>query len=265
MKHVLLVNDDGYQSAGFLPLLVELSKHYEVTVVAPKSEKSWVGKSMSAHNDIPFEKMSYKGHDVFVIDGTPADCVQIGLHGLLETRPDFVVSGINIGENFGHGRILSSGTIGAAMEGAIDGIVSIAASLCDTRDRGIDYFSDSSYSYFENAAKIVTKALGIIDGVALPEGIDVISINVPFDATEDAELEITIPYIEPYGKLFSQKDGAVFRHVGAPVVYENLVDGTDIEAIHRGKVAITPIDLRLATPESVRFLQDKVGPRWNVT
>lgn len=86
-----------------------------------------------------------------------------------------------------------------------------------------------------------------------------------FDAAEDAELEITVPYIEPYGKLFSQKDGAVFRHVGAPVVYENLVDGTGIEAIHRGKVAITPIDLRLATPESVRFLQDKVGPRWNMT
>lgn len=262
MKQILLANDDGYRSSGFFPLLDELKKHYDVTAIAPKEEKSWVGKSMSAHNDVHFEKLVHGGHDVFVIDGTPADCVQIGLYELMAVRPDFVVSGINIGENIGHGRILSSGTIGAAMEGAIDGVVSIAASLCDTRNRGIDYFSEDSYKYFENAAKIIAKVIAVLENTELPAGIDVISVNIPFDATVDAELEITVPYIEPYGQLFNKAEN-IFRHVGAPVIYENLKDGTDIKAVYESKVAITPIDLRLATPEAVNFLRTTIQPKWN--
>jgi 5'-nucleotidase len=262
MKDILFVNDDGYQSAGYYPLLEELAKQYSVTAVAPRSEKSWVGKSMSAHNAVGYEKLTHNGQEVHVIDGTPADCVQIGIYSLLEKRPDFVVSGINIGENIGHGRILSSGTIGAAMEGAIDGVISIAVSLCDTRDRGIDYFSPESYKYFENAAKIVVKVMRLLEDMELPEGIDVLSINVPFDAQPDADVEITKPYIEPLGQLFN-RDGDTFTHVGAPVRYENLKDSTDIKAVHEGKIAITPIDLRLALPEATEFLKQNLKSRWS--
>ena len=261
MKHILLTNDDGFNSAGFYPLLTELLKKYEVTAVAPNEEKSWIGKSISAHNNVEVEKVLHGGHEIFKVSGTPADCVQIGLYDLVQSRPDFVVSGINVGENFGHGRILSSGTIGAAMEGAIDGVISIAASLCNTRGKGIDYFDPSSYTYFENAAKIVAKVINLLDGMTLPDGIDVISVNIPFDATENSDMEITVPYIEPYGKLFSRSENT-FTHQGSPVKYENLKDGTDLKAIFEGKVAITPIDLRLANKESVAFLNDKLRSIW---
>jgi 5'-nucleotidase len=254
VKKILLANDDGYLSAGFFPLLDELKRNYDVTAVAPKEEKSWVGKSMSAHREVAFEKLLHGGHEVFAIDGTPADCVQIGLYDLVPGRPDFVVSGINIGENIGNGRILSSGTIGAAMEGALDGVVSVAASLCDTRDRNIDYFNPDNYHYFINAAKIVSKVIKQLEDITLPLGVDVISVNIPFDASSDAEMVITVPYIDPYGKLFVQNDG-VFNHIGAPVKYENLKDGTDIKAIFEGKVAITPIDLRLSNTAAVDFMR----------
>jgi 5'-nucleotidase len=261
MKHVLLTNDDGYNCAGFFPLLDELAKHYKITVVAPKEQKSWVGKSISAHGEVGVEKINYEGHEIYIVKGTPADCVQIGIYDLADSRPDFVVSGINVGENVGTGRILSSGTIGAAMEGSIDGVVSVAASLCDTRDRDIDYFDRGSYKYFENAAKIVARVLELLEGMKLPVGIDVVSINIPFDAKADADIEITVPYIEPYGKLFSGSE-SVFNHHGAPVKYENLKDGTDLKAVYEGKVAVTPIDLRLATKEAVAYLQENLQTRW---
>lgn len=261
MKHILLTNDDGYSCAGFFPLLDKLTKHHQVTVAAPKEQKSWVGKSISAHGQVSVEKITFEGHEIYTVTGTPADCVQIGLYDLVESRPDFVVSGINVGENVGTGRILSSGTIGAAMEGSIDGIISVAASLCDTSGRGIDYFDRNSYKYFENAAVIVAKVLGLLEGMELPEGIDVVSINIPFDAKSDADIEITVPYIEPYGKLFTGKE-SVFSHHGAAVKYENLKDGTDLKAIYDGKVAVTPLDLRLATKDAVKYLQKNLQTRW---
>lgn len=262
MKSVLLTNDDGYRCAGFYPLLRELKKHHAVTAVVPKEEKSWVGKSITAHSEVSVEKLTYEGTEIHAVGGTPADCVQIGLYDLLPERPDYVVSGINSGENVGHGRILSSGTIGAAMEGAIDGVVSVAASLCDTKGRNIDYFDPESRKYFENAAKITARLVSLLEYMQLPVGIDVISLNIPFDAPPDAEIEITVPYTVRYGKLFTQKED-VFVHHGLPVTYENLQDGTDLKAVHEGRVAITPIDLRLATKESVNFLKENLQPRWN--
>jgi len=261
MKNILLTNDDGYNCAGFYPLLKALAQNHNLTAIAPKEQKSWVGKSISAHSDVSFEKILHEEYEIYVVSGTPADCVQIGLYDLTTARPDFVVSGINVGENVGHGRILSSGTIGAAMEGAIDGVVSVAASLCDTKDKGFDYFDPSSYQYFENAAKIVAKVVSLLETIELQQGIDVISVNIPFDAKEDAAIEITVPYIEPYGRLFS-REKSTFVHGGAPVKYENLKPGTDLKAVYEGKVAITPIDLRLATKEAVTYLHQQLQPLW---
>src|SRR5215472_1710409 len=116
MKHILLTNDDSYLCAGFYPLLTELRKRHEVTAIAPKEQKSWVGKSVSAHKNVKVQKIAFEDTNVFAVEGTPADCVQIGIYGILPKRPDLVASGINAGENVGHGRILSSGTVGAAME-----------------------------------------------------------------------------------------------------------------------------------------------------
>ncbi|MEA2003700.1 MAG: 5'/3'-nucleotidase SurE, partial [archaeon] len=112
MTEILLTNDDGHSSVGFFPLLRELSKEFTVTAVAPSSQRSWAGKSISFHNEIELEKIKVGDYDGYSCSGTPADCVQIGLYNVLERKPGLVVSGINLGNNAGHGRILSSGTVG---------------------------------------------------------------------------------------------------------------------------------------------------------
>ncbi len=261
VKRVLLTNDDGYRAAGFFPLLDELKKHYDVTAIAPSIQNSWKGKSITFGPNITAEKVQHEGHEVYKVTGTPADCVQLGLYNLMQSRPDYVVSGINDGDNIGHSSILGSGTIGAAMEGAIDGIVSVAVSLCDTRGRNIDYADSNNYSYFENAAKITAKLLAIMEDIKLPEGIDVISINIPFDADMNTEFEVTVPMIQPHGQVF-EGEGKSFRNLSPPPIFENLKDGTDIKAIYDGKIAITPIDLRLSTSEAVSFLDDQLKKRW---
>ena len=261
MKHVLLTNDDGYSCAGYYPLLDELKKQFDVTAIAPSTQRSASGKSLGLHFPIAFKKIEHEGHEVYAIDGTPADCVQIGLYGLTKARPDFVVSGINVGANIGHAMILSSGTVGAAMEGAIDGVISIAASMTKPKDDQIDYFSPSSYVYFETASKIVAKIVKLLDRMDLPEGLDVISINVPYDAKEDAEIEITKPSLNPTGGIY-KREGNFFTYDNWDLVFENLEDGTDLKAIYEGKVAITPIDIRLSSKESVNFLKDKLTPLW---
>ncbi len=261
MKKILLANDDGYTCAGYFPLLDALSKKYDVTAIAPSTQRSWVGKSLSAHHPIKYSKVQYEGHDVYAIEGTPADCVQIGLYNLMDSKPDIVLSGINDGENIGHGRILSSGTIGAAMEGAIDGVLSVTASLCDTKNRDIDYFDPANYHYFENAAAIVVKIIDILESVSLGPDVHIISINIPFDAKPTDDIEVVVPYTDPYGQLFVQ-EGDSFKHKGAPVRFENLQDGTDLKAIFEGRIAITPINLNLASKETAQKLNSQMTKLW---
>lgn len=261
MKKILLTNDDGFNCAGYFPLLDKLSKKYDVTAIAPKVQKSWVGKSISAHHDVGYELINHEGHDVYAIEGTPADCVQIGIYNILENKPDYVVSGINDGENIGHGRILSSGTIGAAMEGAIDGVVSISASLCMTKGRNIDYFDRKNYHVFDNAAEIVVRVIEILEIITFDQSIDIISINIPFEATKDTEIVVTVPYKDAYGQLF-HKDGNVFRHCGAPVKFENITEGTDLKALYEGKISVTPLDLSLASMSVASDLNKQISSLW---
>jgi 5'-nucleotidase len=266
MKLILLTNDDGYKSAGILALQQALSKDFEVIVVAPGSERSWMGKSMSAHNAITLTKRTYRGNTVYVCSGTPADCTRLGLYEICKQPPAFVVSGINIGSNFGHGRILSSGTVGAAIEGAIDGVKSVAISLCDTGNRGIDYCDPSSTIYFETAAQLCANLLSSVEDSTYAEGIDVLSVNVPFEATIDAEIVITRPSTSSYGRLFAQSEVAAdtYRHNGASFRNEpesNALPGTDLAAILNGQISIAPLDISMSAPGTRSHLEKNLLPK----
>ena len=99
MTNILLTNDDWFDSVWFFPLLKELSKDFCVNCVAPDSEKSWVWKSISREKELSLNKVKIKDFDIFTLDWTPADCVQIGLFNILQKKPKMVVSGINTGNN----------------------------------------------------------------------------------------------------------------------------------------------------------------------
>jgi 5'-nucleotidase len=264
MPDILLINDDGYKSDGFYPLLKELSRVYKVTAVAPDSERSWIGKSLSSKEPLNVKKVKLKGIDIFTCSGTPADCAQIGLYDLVKKPPKLVVSGINIGNNIGHARILSSGTIGAAMEASIDGVRAIATSLhipSELKDRKNGYFKGMNYQVFENAARITLKFIKIMMNGHFGEDVDVVSINSPYHADSNTAFAITKPHREPYGRLF-HKTKNNYQHISPPVSFEKIEKGTDLKAIYENKISITPLSLELASKRSVSNLKNMIAAKW---
>jgi len=263
MIDILLTNDDGYKSAGFLPLLRELSKEFSVVTVAPDREKSWIGKAVTKTKPLDLKKVKLKGFDIFTINATPADCVQIGLYNVLDSLPKMVVSGINQGSNVGHARILSSGTVGAAMEASIEGVKALASSLRIPRDtkKDIDLFDEKNYVVFENAAKMTVKLTKILIDKNFDDDVDLFSVNMPFNISLDAGIQITKPFKEPYGKLFyEEEDGFVLRtpHLD----FENLQDGTDLKALSEGKISLTPISLDLFKEGSIEKVEKLIKNQW---
>ncbi len=263
MIDILFTNDDGYNAIGFYPLLKELSKKCNVIAVAPDTKKSWYGKSISKYTQPEVQKVKLEEFEVYSVSGTPADCVQIGLYDLCPTRPKLVVSGINIGHNAGHGRLFSSGTAGAAIEAAIDGVKAVASSLNlnEEHDKTIDYFNRDFYYIYENAAKITAKLVEIALGTNLKDDIDVISMNIPFEASLLTDFEVTSVARDGYGKLF-ERNGNTFKHVDSPVSTKGFPEGTDMHALENGKISITPISLDVTSEKSKSFLQETIKKSW---
>jgi len=129
MPLALVSNDDGISSFYLRALVEALPQYFDVVVAAPKREQSWIGRAMSRRNPVTVEK--FDGYDcpAWSIDGTPTDCVNIALDHLMDRKPDIVISGMNIGYNAGVPFILCSGTLGAAIEGAMWGVRALAISV----------------------------------------------------------------------------------------------------------------------------------------
>ena len=122
---ILLTNDDGPDSPLLGLVADDLRERGNLTVVVPKNEQSWTGKSMTRFRELRLERM---GDGAYTVDGTPPDCVNVAVHHLYEARPDLVVSGINVGSNTGIGFAFSSGTVGACLEANIIGLPAVALS-----------------------------------------------------------------------------------------------------------------------------------------
>lgn len=168
--HVLISNDDGIFAPGMrcLAKAVKAAGH-KVTVFGPDGQRSAVSHAISLRKPLRMTKVEYEdGIDAYAVDGTPADCVRLGVHILRDDRPDIVLSGINNGSNRGCA-ILYSGTVGAAMEGAMNGITSMAVSLCS--------FADDKY---EAAAALAADSLEWLSKHPLPRG-EIYNLNVPYD------------------------------------------------------------------------------------
>lgn len=246
MTDILVTNDDGYKSVGFVPLVKELSKKYDICAVVPDRGRSWIGKAITTKKELKLRKIQQDGIEMHLINGTPADCVQIGLYDIVSTRPKLVISGINIGLNIGIARMLSSGTIGAAMEAAIDGVKALATSLSipmKIRETNPDFYHHVCYPFFENPVKITEKVSEIILHEPF-EGVDLFSLNIPFEATIQTPLEITIPYRTKYGRLFHKK-GSRFLQKTPPVEFKNMREHSDLKALSENKISLTPMNLSL--------------------
>lgn len=253
--NILLTNDDGFESPSYLPLARVLAKEFEVSLVAPAGERSWIGKSITAGRFVEYREQSIGEFPVTVVDGTPADCTQVALYSLLKSPPAMIVSGINLGLNSGNARILSSGTIGAAAEGALGGIRSIASSIDIPRDalNEAGNFKPYCLEAFEVAAQITANVAKALLQKEFTD-FDIVSINMPFDVSLSAEWRITKPHRVHYGRLFHGNNGKV-KVKAPPIDYKEATEGTDLHAISQGYVALTPISLDLSTDRSIQSLR----------
>ena len=170
---ILVTNDDGIYSSGIYELWNVAKEFGNVTVVAPSTQKSAVGHGITIDKPLYIKQIDrgngFKGNS---ISGTPADCVKIGIKKLTKSIPNLVLSGINIGSNLGN-NIIYSGTVAAALEGAVSGIPSIAFSL--------DSFSSDS---FETSKVVVHKVIKLLMDNTPPIG-TIVNVNIPNCKLED--------------------------------------------------------------------------------
>ena len=170
MASILVTNDDGYDAPGILALAEAMRALGDVQVSAPATNQSGSGHAITLFKDIPYQRRVI-GNDIpaLAVGGSPADCIAVAMLGLLDHKPDIVVSGINRGANMGQD-LTYSGTVTAALEAAIHGLPALAMSLAVPRaDRVEDY---------QVAAEIAIHIAGKVLEEGLPP-LTILSVNVP--------------------------------------------------------------------------------------
>lgn len=256
MKKILVTNDDGFDSKGLLALVEALKPLGEVTVVAPTTEKSACGHSLTLTRPLNFVELDKKFYKLD--DGTPTDCVFLALNKLFETnKPDIVVSGINIGANMGED-ITYSGTASAAMEAVLQDIPAIAISQV-YRDYPVDI---ENYSYElakESIASLVEKIFK--KDFPLPKR-KFLNVNIPpLKKSEAKGFKVTRAGNRLYShnaEVHHNPRGKEYFWIGLPRLdWMHTAGGmTDFEAIKDGFVSITPIHLDMTSYNDIETLKE---------
>lgn len=255
---ILLSNDDGIDAPALVPLTVALQQLGDVTVVVPDRERSWVGKAITRFDPITLERADRGGIEMYATSGYPADAVQLGVHALADTPPDLIVSGINLGYNHGAGFLMSSGTVGAAVEGWISQIPAVALSTGTMTDwhawRERAEHPDSADTW-KRLAQLSTDLLVTFAETGIHDRCDVVSVNLPFDATASTPRRVTTIARVGYDRLFVESDDGRYIHgYGGGINEIEAVDGSDIDAAHDDEVSITPLLMPAAArlPDDIR-------------
>jgi len=256
---ILLTNDDGINSAGLWAAYEALAPIAEVTVVAPATQQSAVGRSISIFEPIRAHEIMMNGIKAYAVGGKPTDSVIIGLYAL-SLDPVLVVSGINIGENLSYESIMTSGTVGAALEAANQGTPAIAFSL-QVEDQG-DKFDDprNHCQSFEDAKTVVREVCTTFFTRRFPAGADVINVNIPSRLTGKYEVtrlshKLFLTGVE---KRLDPR-GRPYFWINGPLIQDD-EEGTDVHAIRKGNVSLTPVTLDCTAPvanEELRALFHK--------
>jgi 5'-nucleotidase len=253
MKRILITNDDGYESEGLLALIEALEGLGQITVVAPSTEKSACGHSLTLTRPLSFISV---GDDFYKLDdGTPSDCVYLALNSLFEdSKPDLLISGINKGSNMGED-ITYSGTAAAAMEAVLHDVPAIAISQVMDFTQPVSDFALAKKAIRHLVAKILSGSFPLRER-------EFLNVNIPHDIEE---LEFTVTYA---GHRYYANDAHLHRNPRGMEYYwlglhplefkprENRKSLCDFEAIAAGKVSLTPIKLDMSAYKSMQQLRE---------
>ncbi|WP_028951273.1 5'/3'-nucleotidase SurE [Sulfurihydrogenibium subterraneum] len=248
-KLVFLTNDDGYQSKGLLAIRQELlNAGYEVITITP--DRNMSGTSHSLTFTRPLKIVELEKNFYYVADGTPADCVHLGINVILNgKKPDLLVSGINTGPNIGND-VFYSGTVGAAREGTLFDIPSIALSVGSSKNPN-----------YQEIAQVAMKIINVVALQGLPKG-TFLNVNIP-----------TIPKNQIKGFLLTKQGRSAYKEEivkylspskeeyywigGEEALLEECQPGTDYTAIKERYVSITPIKLDLTDYQAFEELDKR--------
>ncbi len=241
---ILLCNDDGVRSEGMAALAGAMKELGTVYIVAPDRDRSAASHSLTLAHPLRVEKL---GPRTFSVDGTPTDCVNLGVNGILKGKKiGLLVSGINAGANLGDD-ITYSGTVSAAMEGTILGIPSFAVSLV-TRSK----------FRFEVASEYALIVGRKVMHQKLPDD-TLLNVNVPNVPREKISgVRMTRMGKRIYGDVIVEKRdprGRKYYWIGGDYLSSEEVPGSDLEAIEDDYVSITPIHLDLTNYSALRTLR----------
>lgn len=261
---ILLTNDDGIDSPGLAALQRALSSIGSVTVVAPAAGQSGIGRAVSVGRDRGHGERGEDGVDVttgqfsctipyrendlgYAVEGTPCDCVVLGIHAL-DGTPDVVVTGCNPGPNVGADTLSRSGTTSAAMEAAYAGVPAVASSI-----NTVNYDQRITEETFERNTSVVAELVERTLGAGVFEEIDYVNVNGPRPDRPIESVEVTRP-TPNYGMDASFSAGQFRLHFDLLERFEygEEVDppGSDLRAVAEGRVSISPLLLRNERPET---------------
>jgi len=247
---ILVTNDDGYNAPGINHLIEFVKEIAEVVVVAPDSPQSGMGHAITIDSTLEVHRLdldgAYKGLQAYSTSGTPADCVKLALHEILDRKPDLVVSGINHGANSSI-NVIYSGTMSAAIEAGVEGIAAIGFSL-------LDYSWSANFEACKNVVQTLVKE-------ALDKGIPsgtVLNVNIP--KTDGAAVkgmrvcrQAKANWKERFDKRVSPTGIEYYWLTGDFILLDEGED-TDIAALEAGYVSIVPTQFDLTAHHSVAHI-----------
>ena len=249
----LISNDDGITASGILAAKKAVDKLCDTYIVAPETQQSGIGHALTLYEPLRVNTHTLRdGSKGYGISGTPTDAVTIRLFEIHDEKPDLMISGINTGFNIGQAELTTSGTLGAAIEAATFGIPTIAISQEVTRD-DIKFENGEIEIDFDFATKMLKKLAKIILKKGLPEGIDLLNVNIP-ETPINEEFEVVKlgkrMYTPVIDKRLDPRGKPYYWIGGEPYDFDE--PGSDGYELRRAqKTTITPLKIDLTSDMSL--------------
>ena len=257
MTSLLIVNDDGAESPMLPPMAEKLSRLGSVRIAVPETEQSWQGKAMTRFGRIKVRSLPGMGVEAFAVSGTPADCVNLAVHHLLPEPPDWIVSGINIGVNSGTGFIINSGTVGAALEGALQSVPSVAFSTYLPPEWFAEWLEHRTLEHpgarrvIDTTTTRMAAMMAQLIASGLPPEAMILNINFPGEVDGGTPVRWVPAQFSRYGKVF-RPDGDGFVPAAKIEVQGENGGDSDRSVLQAGAISVTPLSLKGLSVANIR-------------
>ncbi|MCC6384623.1 MAG: 5'/3'-nucleotidase SurE [Bacteroidia bacterium] len=251
---ILVTNDDGVTSPGLKALVEVMNELGEAVVVAPDSPQSGMGHAITIHSPLRLDRVDYHGDTLsYQCTGTPVDCVKLAVNKILNRKPDLLVSGINHGSNSSI-NVIYSGTMSAAMEGAIEGIPSIGFSL-------LNYKLDADMTTSKHVAKVI--ASNILKH-KLPVN-TLLNVNIPDLPPDQLKgIKVCRQALAKWKEEFDERldpHGVEYYWLTGKFINNDKGMDTDEWALENGYVSVVPVEFDFTAYHAITYLNNM---KWNV-